>query len=107
MGRGKQLRTKLKETKARRKAWLQATKEWKERKSNFIHQVKNWFVEHSTLEQGMKLVAVLGTTLLVKSAIDWVQAKEQEPAIFFFGLPTTPGAFGQFLSEIIPKHEAA
>jgi len=46
-------------------------------------------------------------TLCVKGGIDWAQAKEQEPAIFFFGIPTTPGAFGQFLSEIIPKHEVA
>lgn len=67
MGRGKALKTKIREKKALTKAELQATKEWEERASNFIHQSKKQLLDwaKSLKVDPLELAAVLAATPLV------------------------------------------
>lgn len=88
MGRGKLLRTKIREEKRLVKARLQAEKEWEERTSNFSHILKKQF---------MKITAKLSFDDLLAIAVgSWALTTFQTPEAFLWGavgykLATTKG----------------
>ena len=69
MGRGKLLRTKIKEVKAKEKAILQARKEWEERKSNFTYQLKKELVNAMRNIDYVELAAVGGLTVVIHGVL--------------------------------------
>lgn len=69
MGRGKHLKTKVKEAKALAKAKLQAGKEWYERSSNFRYHIKKLVTDFAKNIDPLELVAVGGLTILIQPII--------------------------------------
>lgn len=71
MGRGKLLRTKIKEAKALLKVELQARKEWELRNSNFTYLAKKEFVEFTRRMQvdPIKIIVFGGTVYLVYNTL--------------------------------------
>lgn len=69
MGRGKALRSKVKQTKALTKAELQARKEWEERSSNFLYNLKQRLTGMLKNIDPLELAAVGGLTIFLQPII--------------------------------------
>lgn len=102
MGQKKHLRTKVRETKALTKAELQATKEWKERKSNIGFQLKEYLGDIARRIDPLEMVAVGGMTIIIYRALEDIPEVTERIGELLL-IPASLGMFWAFVPAFFWK----